>query len=81
MEKGSATLQVQRHELVAVLEALATFESELEQLEISEEWFVSDSRDRLTEAKGIIMDILGITEYATDEEVKQINLELRFDED
>ena len=81
MEKGSAMLQVQRHELVAVLEALATFESELEQLEISEDWFVSDSRDRLTEAKGILQDLLGISEYTTDEEVEQINIELRFDED
>jgi hypothetical protein len=68
-----------RKELEFVLDALYTVEAEIEQLEISEDWFVSDSRDKLASAKQILQDQLGIEEYDYDEEPKQHTLELRFD--
>ena len=72
----------QNADLRFVLEALYTFEAELEQLERSEDWFVSDSRDRLESAKQILQDILGITDYdydAEDEDFEQGTSELYFD--
>ena len=71
-----------QRDLEFVLEALYTFEAELDELEHAEEWFVSDSRDRLESAKEILKDILGITDYDYDEDsegIEQGTLELHFD--
>jgi hypothetical protein len=64
----SAKIQIPEYSLRHVLEAIETFEAELEQLEVDEPWYVPDSRDRLDSAKQILHDHLGIQDEYYDEE-------------
>lgn len=81
-QRHNDTLTISKIEAVHVLNALDTFDAELEQLESSEDWFVSDSRDRLESARQILHSILGIEEptYEFDEESpEQHTAGLRFE--
>ena len=65
-----------------LLHAVQTFDAEMEQLEITEDWYSSDSRDLLESAKEILRGILGIEEINYDENGEEIygaSAELYFD--
>jgi len=65
-----------------LLHAVQTFDAEMEQLEITEDWYSSESRDILESAKEILRGILGIEEIKYDddgEEIHQETFELYFD--
>lgn len=74
-------LTATRQDLHHVKEALESFQAELEILEHDNEWFVSDSRDRLASALEIIYNYLGIVNPngELDYESEQRTLELRFE--
>lgn len=78
----SITWEISDPDLRFLLNALETFEAELEQLEASEDWFSSDSRDLLASAYLIIRQTIGThtEEYDDeyDEEIQQVHYELRF---
>ena len=74
-------IELPKRDLEFVLESFETIEAELEALELSEEWFTSDSMDRLISAKQILYSALGIQEEDyDDEDFEQASLELHFDE-
>ena len=77
----SREITLPRSDLVHVLDALDTFEAELEQLEYTRDWFLSDSKDRLASAKQIVCNHLGIEpyEHEYDEELEQGTFELLFE--
>lgn len=62
------TKEVPVLDLRALLHAIETLDAEVEQLEITEEWYSSDSRDLLEAAKEILHGHLGITEINYDDD-------------
>lgn len=78
MNTASRVKEVPTADLNFLLRTLNTLEAEIEQLEITEDWYSSDSRDLLDSATEIIRGHLGIEEinYDEDEEVKQTSIEL-----
>lgn len=77
---------VRRADLRFLLRAVETLDAEVEQLEITEDWYSSDSRDLLDTSKEVLRGYLGLHEEEYDEDeygtaIKQEALELRFDEE
>lgn len=79
----SSTREVSDLDLKFILNALETFDAELEQLEAVEEWFSSESRDILESAKQLMYTILEIGAQDDDEEyesdIYKETAELHFD--
>lgn len=76
----AARVTLPRRDLEFVLEALESADAELAALEISKDWFASDSRDRLESARQILHTELDIKEREYHEEIEQDSPELCFDE-
>lgn len=77
MTAASCTLP--RLDLEFILEALESADAELAALELTKDWFSSDSRDRLASAKAILCEELGVQEDREyDEETEQVLIELCF---
>ena len=75
-------MSLTRADLLHVYEALQTFDAELDMLEASADWFVSDSRDRLDSSLQLLADELGIEEsddIGEANDLIQRTLELHFD--
>lgn len=79
----SSTREVSDLDLKFILNALETFDAELEQLEAVEEWFSSESRDILESAKQLMYTILEIGAQDDDEDyesdIYKETAELHFD--
>lgn len=68
---------VSTKDLMFLLETIDTVDAEVEQLEITEDWYSSDSRDLMLSAKEILRGYLGIKEPEEyEEEFEQATLEL-----
>jgi len=79
---ASISKEVPTKDLNFLLHTIQTVDAELEQLEITEDWYSSDSRDLLESAKEILRGILGIEEINYDEDGEEIypaSAELYFD--
>ena len=75
-------MSLTRADLLHVYKALQTFDAELDMLEVSGDWFVSDSRDRLASSLQLLADELGIEEsddIGEANDLIQRTLELHFD--
>lgn len=81
MNTASRVKEVPTADLNFLLRTLNTLEAEIEQLEITEDWYSSDSRDLLDSATEIVRGHLGIEEinYDEDEEAKQTSIELHLE--
>ena len=76
----SQQVTLPRHDAHFILDTLETVEAEVEALVLSQDWFASDSLERIKSAKQILYTELGIKEIEDDDEVEQESFELRFDE-
>ena len=84
--RATEEVLVRRNDLRFLLRAVETLDAEVEQLEITEDWYSSDSRDLLETSKEVLKGYLGLHEEEYDEDeyitaAKQEAFELRFDEE
>lgn len=74
----SDTIKIEEKDLRFLLEVVVAVDAEVEQLELTEDWYVADTRDLMETAKEILKGYLGIKEPEEYEEgFEQATLELR----